>query len=84
MHGDGSRARLVEGGPRSFPLSIRDWYGNLRRQSARLGWSEVGGWIKLLDCREMEKQMRRRGESIVAGDSKYSKVPSLFRSSVSR
>lgn len=75
MHGDGSRARLVEGGPRSFPLSIRDWYGNLRRQSAMLGWSEVGGGIKLLDCREMEKQMRRRGESIVAGDSKYSKVP---------
>lgn len=49
-----------------------------------LVWSEVGGGIKLLDCREMEKQMRRRGESIVAGDSKYSKVPSLFRSLVSR
>lgn len=39
---------------------------------------EVGGRIKLLDCPEMEKQMRRRGESIVAGDSKYSKAPRPF------
>lgn len=78
MHGDGSRARLVEGGPRSFPLSIRDWCGNPRRQSAMLGWLEAGGGIKLLDCREMEKQMRRRGETIVAGDSKYSEVPSFL------
>lgn len=43
-----------------------------------LGWLEAGGGIKLLDCREMEKQMRRRGETIVAGDSKYSEVPSFL------
>lgn len=71
-------ARLVEGGPRSFPLSIRDWYGNMIRQSAMLDWLEAGGGIKLLDCREMEKQMRRRGESIGAGGSKYSKVVSFL------
>lgn len=49
-------ARLVEGGPRSFPLSIRDWYGNMIRQSAMLDWLEAGGGIKLLDCREMENR----------------------------
>lgn len=44
-----------------------------------LGWPEVGGGIKLLDCLEMEKQMQRRGESWrVAGDSKYSKAPSFL------
>lgn len=42
------KGKIGRGRAEGFSLSIRDGYGNSRRQSAMLGRLEVGGRIKLL------------------------------------
>lgn len=84
MHGDRSRARWVEGGPRSFSYQSGSQGGNVRRQAPSWACWVLGGWWwrwqgeALFDSCEMEKQMQRGGGSIIAGDGKYSRVLSLL------
>lgn len=81
------KGKIGAGRAKEFFLSIRESWEECEKTNAKVGGGRggargcvggVGGGQSSSDSCEMEKQMQRGGKSIMAGESKYSRVLSLL------
>lgn len=80
---ESGQGQIGEGRAKEFFLSIRESWEECEKTNAKVGGGRRGrigggGGQSSSDSCEMEKQMQRGGKSIMAGESKYSRVLSLL------